>query len=165
MAPKGFRLFDLIKKFDKENGGAIGGRLGARDNHDRKADEWLILFIAGMWFQDLWTYDFRRTEMCNIPYATQEGEISFCAYNTGVGWRKLVEKRHQQGTVAEWHRQHERHTIYANRRKDVPLPVYPSTDTFTQPESHSIEPRSENVEEVERADSAWYFRILGIKDG
>jgi uncharacterized radical SAM superfamily Fe-S cluster-containing enzyme len=41
-----------------------------------------------MWFQDLFNYDFRRTEMCVIPYGTQEGEISFCAYNTGVGWRQ-----------------------------------------------------------------------------
>ena len=41
-----------------------------------------------MWFQDLFNYDFRRTEMCIIPYGTQEGEISFCAYNTGIGWRQ-----------------------------------------------------------------------------
>ena len=53
------------------------------------------MFVAGMWFQDLWTYDFRRTEMCIIPYATQMGEISFCAYNTGVGWRQIVENMYQ----------------------------------------------------------------------
>ena len=57
-----------------------------------------MLFVAGMWFQDLWNYDFRRTEMCIIPYATQMGEISFCAYNTGVGWRKIVEKMHMNAT-------------------------------------------------------------------
>ena len=62
-----------------------------------------MLFVAGMWFQDLWTYDFRRTEMCIIPYATQAGEISFCAYNTGVGWRQIVEKMHKNATVAEWY--------------------------------------------------------------
>ena len=73
------------------------------DNSDRKSDEWLLLFVAGMWFQDLWTYDFRRTEMCIIPYATQMGEISFCAYNTGVGWRQIVENMHQNATVAEWY--------------------------------------------------------------
>ena len=56
------------------------------------------MFVAGMWFQDLWTYDFRRTEMCIIPYATQMGEISFCAYNTGVGWRQIVEKMYQNAT-------------------------------------------------------------------
>ena len=82
-----------------------------------------MLFVAGMWFQDLWTYDFRRTEMCIIPYATQMGEISFCAYNTGVGWRQIVEKMHQNATVAEWYKEHGKHAVYANPRKAVPLPV------------------------------------------
>ncbi len=121
-APRGFRLVDLLHKFDKQSGGQLGGRLGARDNVDRKGDEWLMMFIAGMWFQDLWTYDFRRTEMCIIPYATQMGEISFCAYNTGVGWRQIVENMYQNATVAEWNREHGKHPVYANPRKKVPLP-------------------------------------------
>jgi uncharacterized radical SAM superfamily Fe-S cluster-containing enzyme len=121
-APRGFRLLDLLHKFDKQSGGQLGGRLGARDNDNRKGDEWLMLFVAGMWFQDLWTYDFRRTEMCIIPYATQMGEISFCAYNTGVGWRQIVENMYQNATVAEWYREHGKHPVYANPRKKVPLP-------------------------------------------
>ena len=119
-APEGFHLIDLIKKFDKQSGGALGG-VGTPPDGNRKSDEWLVLFIAGMWFQDLWTYDFRRTEMCIIPYATQMGEISFCAYNTGVGWRYIVEKMHQTATVAEWYKEHGKHTVYANPRKPVPL--------------------------------------------
>src|SRR5438270_2055362 len=66
-----------------------------------------------MWFQDLFNYDFRRTEMCIIPYATQQGEISFCAYNTGIGWRKIIENMHKNATVAEWYRTHGKHEIYA----------------------------------------------------
>jgi uncharacterized radical SAM superfamily Fe-S cluster-containing enzyme len=120
-APKGLRLLDLVKKFDKQSGGSLGGTIGTPANGDRKSDEWLLLFVAGMWFQDLWTYDFRRTEMCIIPYGTQLGEISFCAYNTGVGWRHIVEKMHQTATVAEWYREHGRHPVYANPRKPVPL--------------------------------------------
>src|ERR1041385_8008961 len=73
-----------------------------------------------MWFQDLFNYDFRRTEMCIIPYATQAGEISFCAYNTGVGWRQIVENMHKNATVAEWYREHGKHPVYANPRKPVP---------------------------------------------
>jgi len=119
-APEGFRLSDLIKKFDKQSGGALGG-VGMPADGNRKSDEWLVLFIAGMWFQDLWTYDFRRTEMCIIPYATQMGEISFCAYNTGVGWRHIVEQMHQTATVAEWYKEHGKHPVYANPRKPVPL--------------------------------------------
>jgi uncharacterized radical SAM superfamily Fe-S cluster-containing enzyme len=122
-APQGFRLVDLLRKYDKQSGGQLGGKLGARDNVDRKQDEWLLLFVAGMWFQDLWTYDFRRTEMCIIPYATQMGEISFCAYNTGVGWRQIVENMYQNATVAEWYKEHGKHAVYANPRKSVPLPA------------------------------------------
>jgi hypothetical protein len=95
--------------------------VGLPPDGNRKSDEWLVLFIAGMWFQDLWTYDFRRTEMCIIPYATQMGEISFCAYNTGVGWRYIVEKMHQTATVAEWYKHHGKHAVYANPRHSVPL--------------------------------------------
>jgi len=62
--------------------------------------------------------------MCIIPYATQMGEISFCAYNTGVGWRHVVEKMHQTATVAEWYREHGKHGVYANPRKPVPLPAH-----------------------------------------
>jgi uncharacterized radical SAM superfamily Fe-S cluster-containing enzyme len=122
-APRGFRLADLLHKFDKQSGGQLGGRLAARDAGNRKQDEWLLLFVAGMWFQDLWTYDFRRTEMCIIPYATQMGEISFCAYNTGVGWRQIVEKMYQNATVAEWYRKNGKHPVFANPLKSVPLPA------------------------------------------
>ena len=120
-APEGFRLLDLLRKFDKQSGGQLGGKLGASKEDDRKGDEWLLMFVAGMWFQDLWTYDFRRTEMCIIPYATQMGEISFCAYNTGVGWRQIVENMYQNATVADWYRDHGKHAVYANPKKSVPL--------------------------------------------
>ena len=123
-APKGLSLLDLIRKFDKQSGGALGG-VGEPSDGNRKSDEWLLMFVAGMWFQDLWTYDFRRTEMCIIPYATQMGEISFCAYNTGVGWRHVVEKMYQNATVADWYRVHGKHGVYANPKKHVPLPAEP----------------------------------------
>jgi hypothetical protein len=73
-----------------------------------------------MWFQDLFNYDFRRTEMCIIPYATQMGEISFCAYNTGIGWRQIVEKMHMTATLTKWYEEHGRHEIFAGN-KPVPL--------------------------------------------
>ena len=66
-----------------------------------------------MWFQDLFNYDFRRTEMCIIPYATQQGEISFCAYNTGIGWRNIIEKMHMTATLTKWYEEHGRHEIFA----------------------------------------------------
>jgi 7,8-dihydro-6-hydroxymethylpterin dimethyltransferase len=83
------------------------------DIEKRRRDRWNFLFIAGMWFQDLFNYDFRRTEQCIIPYATQEGEISFCAYNTGVGWRNIVEKMHMTATLTKWYEEKGRHEIIA----------------------------------------------------
>src|SRR5689334_11039401 len=84
-------------------------------------DVWRVLCVEGMWFQDLFNYDFRRTEMCVIPYGTQEGEISFCAYNTGVGWRQIIENMHKTANLGEWYEEHGRHAVYA-AGKSVPLP-------------------------------------------
>ncbi len=125
-APKHFKLWDLLVKFDKSFGatgrsyGDVSGNRTREDIERRRRDRWNFLFIAGMWFQDLFNYDFRRTERCIIPYATQEGEISFCAYNTGIGWRKIVEKMHMTATLSKWYEQHGRHEIFAGG-KSVPL--------------------------------------------
>src|SRR5207237_9273228 len=126
-SPTHFKMTDLLKKFDKnfnatcKNYGKVGPDRTIDDVMKRRNDHWNFLFIAGMWFQDLWTYDFRRTEMCIIPYATQEGEISFCAYNTGVGWRNIIEKMHMTASLTKWYEEHGRHAIYAGG-KSVPLP-------------------------------------------
>jgi hypothetical protein len=58
--------------------------------------------------------------MCIIPYATQQGEISFCAYNTGIGWRNIIEKMHMTATLTKWYDEHGRHEIFAGN-KSVPL--------------------------------------------
>src|SRR5438105_403530 len=127
-APPSLALVDLLKKFDKsfaltgderarKKYGASDPERTYEDALKRRSDPWNFLFIAGMWFQDLFNYDFRRTEMCIIPYATQQGEISFCAYNTGVGWRKIIENMHKNATVAEWYRSHGKHEIYAKGKK------------------------------------------------
>jgi hypothetical protein len=127
-APAGFGVSTLLRQFLSQTGGR-GARVGehASDAHEF---EWRVLFVAGMWFQDLFNYDFRRTEMCIIPYGTQEGEISFCAYNTGVGWRQIVEKMHATATVADWYRARGRHAVYAKNQK---LPLGARTGTVRLP--------------------------------
>jgi uncharacterized radical SAM superfamily Fe-S cluster-containing enzyme len=122
-SPTHFKLIDLMKKFDKTFG-ATGKNYGkvtkdrtSADIELRRSDRWNFLFIAGMWFQDLFNYDFRRTERCIIPYATQEGEISFCAYNTGIGWRNIIEKMHMTATLTKWYEEHGRHEIFAGGKK------------------------------------------------
>ncbi len=120
-------MSDLIAKFDKCFGmskkaqtggyGKVTGDRTMADIETRRKDRWNFLFIAGMWFQDLFNYDFRRTEQCIIPYATQEGEISFCAYNTGVGWRNIIEKMHMTATLTKWYEEKGRHEIFAGGKK------------------------------------------------
>ena len=139
-SPRHFRLIDLLRKFDKsfgatgKNYGSVAGENRLKDIEKRRADRWNFLFIAGMWFQDLFNYDFRRTEQCIIPYATQQGEISFCAYNTGVGWRNIIEKMHMTATLTKWYEEHGRHEIFAGN-KTVALPTV----------QHSLDLNAEHV--------------------
>jgi uncharacterized radical SAM superfamily Fe-S cluster-containing enzyme len=124
--PKHFKLMDLLRRFDKAFGatgrdyGKVSEGRTMADIEKRRSDRFNFLFVAGMWFQDLFNYDFRRTERCIIPYATQEGEISFCAYNTGIGWRNIIEKMHMTATLTKWYEEHGRHEIFAGG-KSVPL--------------------------------------------
>ena len=115
-APSGLTPLAMLEMFDGKMGGGVAGR-----GEVKKKSDWRITSILSMWFQDLWNYDFRRTEMCVIPYGTQEGEISFCAYNTGVGWRNIIEEMRQVASTQDWFREKGRHQIYAGNRP-VPLP-------------------------------------------
>jgi uncharacterized radical SAM superfamily Fe-S cluster-containing enzyme len=128
--PKNLGVWETLKVMDGHTGKGMGIAKQARY-------PWRVLLVAGMWFQDLFNYDFRRTEMCIIPYGTQLGEISFCAYNTGAGWRQIVEEMHQSATLAEWYKEKGRHPVYAHGRR-VPLPSFtpapvPSTLPVFQP--------------------------------
>jgi len=144
-APKGFPISQILNLFRPSSTEADSDRNDRMRTRSQK-DEWRVLAVEGMWFQDLWTYDFRRTEMCVIPYGTQEGEISFCAYNTGIGWRQIVEKMHRTASLAEWHRTHARHEIYAKGRS-VELRTT-EHHLVVPPHDHAVNPQEEpSVEE------------------
>jgi len=119
-APEGLGFWDLVKIVDGHNGQRLG--LAEKGRYD-----WRVMLVAGMWFQDLFNYDSRRTEMCIIPYGTQVGEVSFCAYNTGVGWRNIVENMFQVASTKEWYAQKGRHKVYAAGKK-VELPMVIESD-------------------------------------
>ena len=138
-SPSRLRLIDILKKFDKSFG-LTGKNYG--DGKERRHDPWNFLFIAGMWFQDLFNYDFRRTEMCIIPYGTQEGEISFCAYNTGHGWRNIIEHMHMNATVAKWYEENGRHEIFAGG-KNVGLGSYDHRLKINATDSERVREKSE----------------------
>jgi uncharacterized radical SAM superfamily Fe-S cluster-containing enzyme len=170
-APKSLALRDLIKKFDKsfalsgekktrEKYGASDPNRTLEDAMKRRSDPWNLLFIAGMWFQDLFNYDFRRTEMCIIPYATQLGEISFCAYNTGIGWRKIIENMYKNASVAEWYKTHGKHAIYA-KGKSVELDTTQHSLTVNAEDAARVRTLEHDVpltaaeEEKARRKAAW----------
>src|SRR3712207_2855893 len=120
-APAGFpvsQIINLFKPSSTSSNSDRNDRMKAQ-RADDPADVWRVLCVEGMWFQALFNYDFRRTEMCVIPYGTQEGEISFCAYNTGVGWRQIIENMRKTANLSEWYKEHGRHAVYA-KGKAVP---------------------------------------------
>jgi hypothetical protein len=67
-----------------------------------------------MWFQDLFNYDFRRTEMCIIPMARRKARSASARTTPAFGWRNIIENMHQNATVAKWYQEHGRHEIFAN---------------------------------------------------
>ena len=104
---------------------------GSSDHWSEKAysydGPWRVMIFNGMWFQDAFNYDFSGICNSTTPVATTQGEISFCAYYGG-GWRKVVEHQSRTTKLAEWHRTHGRHEIYAKGRKvDLGQPTH-STD-------------------------------------
>src|SRR5688500_14899032 len=118
-APEGFPISQIVNLFKPSSTTSNSDRNDRMKVEKSDDDVWRVLCVEGMWFQDLFTYDFRRTEMCVIPYGTQEGEISFCAYNTGVGWRQIIEEMHKTASLSEWYQEHGRHAVYA-KGKEVP---------------------------------------------
>lgn len=111
-APVGFAVSDLTKLFGHlgPRFSSVGREWSARDNSDPR---WRLVMIAAMWFQDVFNFDLSAVQMDATPVATAEGEIAFSAYNA-AGWRQVVEHLHKTATLADWHRLHGRHRIYAN---------------------------------------------------
>ena len=107
-APTHFRIADLMKKFDKTFG-ATGklrqgdGRPDAR-RHRAATVRPLELpvyrrhVVPGSVQLRLPAYRDVHHPVCNAA-----GEISFCAYNTGIGWRNIIEKMHMTATLTKWY--------------------------------------------------------------
>jgi 7,8-dihydro-6-hydroxymethylpterin dimethyltransferase len=113
-APTGFSITDLVDLFRQC---AARARVSGPDWEiaERGTGDWTLLIVYGQVFQDTGVYDLSAIETSMTPVATQEGEVAFSAYNT-IGWRDLVEQRHQTAKLSQWHRQHGRHEIYAHGR-------------------------------------------------
>ena len=110
---------------------------------------WRVMIVNGMWFQDAFNYDFSGICNSTTPVATTQGEISFCAYNGG-GWRKVIEHQSRTATLAEWHRTHGRHEIYAKGKKvDLGQPAQNAGDQLIQIEA---EPLAVPIDVLEHCD-------------
>jgi len=140
-APEGFPVSQIVNLFRPSSAHADSDR-NDRMQTRSEDDAWRVLCVEGMWFQDLWTYDFRRTEMCVIPNGTEEGEISFCAYNTGLGWRQIVESKHKAATIAEWHKSRGRHEVFAN---DKAVALDTTQHDLILPVLDTVEPSGDGV--------------------
>jgi uncharacterized radical SAM superfamily Fe-S cluster-containing enzyme len=120
-APRGFSPWDLIPLFTQAS-----TRVHSADsdwaNKAYDEDRWALLILNGMWFQDLYNFDFRAIQMGAAVVPSETGEISFCAYNS-AGWRDVVEHVYSR-TLSEWHKEHGRHEIFAGG-KTVPLEAEP----------------------------------------
>jgi uncharacterized radical SAM superfamily Fe-S cluster-containing enzyme len=149
-APEGFPISQIVNLFKPSSTNSNSDRNDRMTSagQDNTSDNWRVLCVEGMWFQDLFNYDFRRTEMCVIPYGTQEGEISFCAYNTGVGWRQIIENMHKTANLADWYKENERHAVYAaghdvpniSKKHTLSLPIINAIIADDEPPAASSSP-------------------------
>jgi 7,8-dihydro-6-hydroxymethylpterin dimethyltransferase len=137
-APSGFGLAELGRVLED----CFYRIAGSSDHWSQKAyaydGRWRVMILNGMWFQDAFNYDF--SGICNSTtlVATTQGEISFCAYYGG-GWRKVVEQQSRTATLAEWHRAHGRHEIYANGKKvDLAQPMHNAEAKLVQIEAEPL---------------------------
>ena len=134
-APSGFGLAQLRSLFED----SLYRVAGNGEDWSQKAysydGRWRIMILNGMWFQDAFNYDFAGICNSTTPVAITQGEISFCAYYGG-GWRKVVEHQSRTVKLAEWHKTHGRHEIYANGKSvDLGQPMQ-----ATDPQLVQIEP-------------------------
>lgn len=112
-APAGFGYRDLRSILDDSFYRLAGSGAHWSQKAYSYGGRWRLMILNGMWFQDAFNYDFAGICNSTTPVALIQGEISFCAYYGG-GWRKVVEHQSRIVKLAEWHRTHSRHEIYAN---------------------------------------------------
>jgi 7,8-dihydro-6-hydroxymethylpterin dimethyltransferase len=115
-APADFGLDQLSRLLTDCFYRVAGSSLSWSDRAYSYVGPWKLVMINLMSFQDLYNYDVSTMSDSKTPVATQEGEITFCAYNGGR-WRKIVEHLHRTASLPEWNRTHSRDRIYAKGRQ------------------------------------------------
>jgi uncharacterized radical SAM superfamily Fe-S cluster-containing enzyme len=107
-APVGFTVGSLRQLFRQ-----LAGRIKKSKVEEADKSRWQFLPINAAWFEDPFNVDFEAVCRSCAPVATEEGEFSFCSYNS-MGWRQIIESRHRTADLSDWHREKGKHLIYAN---------------------------------------------------
>lgn len=107
-APVGLALGSLGQLFRQ-----LAGRIKKSKVEEADKSRWQFLPINAVWFEDPFNVDFEAVCRSCAPVATEEGEFSFCSYNS-MGWRQIIESRHRTADLSDWHQKNGRHTIFAN---------------------------------------------------
>ena len=124
-SPTHFKLTDLLKKFDKTFG-ATGAATTARsaatgrtaDIEKRRARPLeLPVHRRACGSRICSTTTSAAPSGASFRTRRRKGRSSFCAYNTGVGWRNIIEKMHMTATLTKWYEEHGRHEIFAGGKK------------------------------------------------
>jgi uncharacterized radical SAM superfamily Fe-S cluster-containing enzyme len=119
-APNGLSTEDLLSLFRQCMLRTTSqSRNWSSEIYDRQ--EWTVLFIGGMWFQDLFSYELPNIQTSTAvvadsgldPASRESAEVAFSFKNAG-GWRQIAEWARHAPTLSQWHREHGRHPIYAN---------------------------------------------------
>jgi uncharacterized radical SAM superfamily Fe-S cluster-containing enzyme len=119
-APKGLTLRHLPALL-KQCVTRMNGQVSDWSEKVYDKDEWSILVIGGMWFQDLFNYELANIQMSTAlvadsgirPSKNAGEEVPF-SFKNAAGWRQVVERARSLPSLSTWHRKHGRHAIYTN---------------------------------------------------
>ena len=117
-APEGFPISQIVNLFKPSS--TTSNSRSQRPNEGREKDDdvWRVLCVEGMWFQDLSITIFAAPRCASFRMARRKAR-SPSAYNTGVGWRQIIEEMHKTACLSEWYKDHGRHAVYA-KGNEVP---------------------------------------------
>lgn len=122
-APRDIRPIDLFRVFQQCMVRTATGESGSWSARLYDNDRWGIMFIGGMWFQDLFNYELPNLETSTAvvsdagldPTCFAGAEVAFSFKNAG-GWRQIVESARSAPSLSTWHKVNGRHAIYANHQ-------------------------------------------------
>lgn len=65
------------------------------DKSKAEREDWDLMLVAGMHFQDCFNFNVDRVKRCSIHYACPDGRLyPFCTYNSGPLYRRNIERRY-----------------------------------------------------------------------